>query len=262
MTGPVRRAAEIFLGPLRVQRRLPQSAGAGRLLASARVGGLKYLFRRADLLDPELLRMAKFLVSTGDVVWDIGTNVGLFSVAAAARAGSSGRVISVEADIDAVALLNRTSQLRSAEHAEMTVLPVAVSSTNGFVRFAIALRARACNAIQGYGSTQMGGVSEVRVLPCITLDALLEHFPAPQVLKIDVEGAEHDVLRGAKRLLTEIRPVIYCEVAGNTSNEVTAIFREHRYRLWDGASFDGRFVDEVSQATHNTVAFPEEKVGV
>ena len=261
MTRSIRRIAEIFLGPLQVQRRLPLSAGSGRLLASARVGGLKYLFRRADLLDPELLRMAKFLVNKGDVVWDIGTNVGLFSVAAAASAGSSGRVISVEADIDAVALLNRTSQLRSAEHAEMTVLPVAVGATNGFVKFAIALRARASNAIQGYGSTQMGGVSEVRVLPCITLDTLLQHFPRPQVLKIDVEGAECEVLRGAKRLLTEVRPVIYCEVAGNSSNEVTAIFRAHQYKLWDGASFDGQFVDELSQATNNTVAFPEEKTG-
>jgi FkbM family methyltransferase len=222
---------------------------------------LKYLFKSSDLLDPELLRVAMRLVNKGDVVWDIGTNVGLFSVAAAAAAGPTGRVISVEADIDAVALLNRTCQLRSVGHAEMTVLPVAVGSANGFVKFAIALRARASNAIQGYGSTQMGGVSEIRTLPCITLDTLVDHFPAPHVLKIDVEGAELEVLRGATRLLSEVRPVIYCEVASKAREDVSALFREYRYRLWDGASFDGRFVGELSQAVNNTIAFPEEKVG-
>lgn len=261
MTASIRRAAEVILGSLRVTRRLPATSGAGLLVATARVGGLKYLFKRADHLDPELLRIARMLVSKADVVWDIGTNVGLFSVAAAARAGAGGRVVAVEADIDAVTLLNATSRLRLTDHAEMTVLPVAVGFANGFVKFAIAKRARAANAIQGFGSTQMGGVSEIRVLPCITLDSLLDHFPGPQVLKIDVEGAESQVLNGATRLLSEVRPLIYCEVAANARGAVTSIFRTHRYRLWDGANFDGRFTKESLLAADNTVAIPEEKSG-
>lgn len=262
MTVSIRRAAEVLLGSLRVRRRLPATAGSGLLVASAQVGGLKYLFKRSDQLDPELLRIARLLVNKGNVVWDIGTNVGLFSVAAAARAGASGRLVSVEADIDAVTLLNATSRLRLPAHAEMTVLPVAVGSANGFVKFAIAKRARAANAIQGYGSTQMGGVSEIRVLPCITLDTLLDNFPAPQVLKIDVEGAEKDVLNGATRLLSEVRPLIYCEVAADAQVAVTSLLREHRYRLWDGSTFDGRFVDELALASNNTVAIPEEKIEI
>jgi FkbM family methyltransferase len=262
MTVSIRRAAEVLLGSLRVRRQLPKTSGGGFVVATARVGGLKYLFKRADQLDPELLRMAGLLVDKGDVVWDIGTNVGLFSVAAAARAGSKGRVVSVEADIDAVTLLNAATRLRLSEHAEMTVLPVAVGANNGFVKFSIAKRARAANAIQGYGSTQMGGVLEVRVLPCITLDTLLDHFPGPQVLKIDVEGAEQEVLGGAARLLAEVRPLIYCEVASNTQGAVTSILRKHRYRLWDGATFDGRFIDELTVASNNTVAIPEEKTGI
>ena len=260
MTISIRRIAEVLLGPITVQRRLPIAAGGGRVVASARVGGLKYLFRQSDHLDPELLRIASLLVGDGAVTWDVGTNVGLFSVAAAAHSGSKGQVISVEADLDAVALLNRTAQLRAVGHGELTVLPVAVGSTNGFVRFSIAKRARASNAIQGYGSTQMGGISEIRVLPCITLDTLMEHFPAPNVLKIDVEGAEGDVLRGASKVLAEARPLIYCEVAEKSCEAVTALFRQFRYRMWDGASFDGRFVNELIRAANNTVAFPEEKV--
>jgi FkbM family methyltransferase len=199
-------------------------------------------------------------VTKGDVVWDIGTNVGLFSIAAAAKAGSGGVVISVEADTDAVILLNATCRLRLSHHAEMTILPVAVGSTNGFVKFSIAKRARAANAIQGFGSTQMGGVREVRVLPCITLDKLLEHFPSPHVVKIDVEGAEQEVLIGATRLLSEFRPLIYLEVAINMREAVTSILRQHRYRIWDGVTIDGEFVNELKLASENTVAIPYEKI--
>jgi FkbM family methyltransferase len=249
-----------MLGPLTVKRRLPRAAGAGQLIASARVGGLKYLFKAAGDFDPELLRIAGLLIRKDDVVWDIGANVGLFSVAAAAHAGANGRVISVEADLDAVTLLNRTVQLRSAGHAAITVLPIAVGTAIGFVHFMIAARARAANAIKGYGSTQMGGVREERVLPSMNLDRLLEHFPAPQVLKIDVEGAENEVLLGAQSLLLHVRPLIYCEVASSNADDITALLRFHRYRIWDGATYDGRGAGEVTHSTHNTVAIPEEKV--
>jgi FkbM family methyltransferase len=260
MTGIVRRTAERVLGPVTVQRRLPLSAGGGRLIASARVGGLKYLMKGSEHLDPQLLRIASLLVQTNDVVWDVGANVGLFSVAAAARAGENGRVFAVEADMDAVTLLNRTVQLHSYGHAEITVLPLAVGSALGFVQFQIAARARASNAILGYGSTQMGGVREIRMLPSMPLDYLLAHFPGPHVVKIDVEGAELQVLLGAGGILTNQRPRIYCEVATNKAKEVTALFRAHGYRLWDGAVFDAIGSGEVSCAASNTVALPEEKV--
>ena len=94
----------------------------------------------------------------------------------------------------------------------MTALPVAISDSVGFVSFSIAKRARAANSIQGYGSTQTGGVSETRTLPCVTLDSLLKHFPTPDVLKIDVEGAELGVLQGGSQLIDNVRPVIYCEL--------------------------------------------------
>ena len=45
----------------------------------------------------------------------------------------------------------------------------------------------------------------------VTLDWMLDYFPAPQVLKIDVEGLEYAVLPGAWRVL-QSRPPIFCEV--------------------------------------------------
>lgn len=258
--GSIRRLAELWLGPTVVRRRLPPEAGGGCLFASGKVGGLKYLLKPATRWDPELLGIARLLVRRGQIIWDVGANVGLFSSAAAFHAGPQGGVIAMEADLDAAVLLNRTARCQPPTHAAITVLPLAISDSIGFVRFSIANRARAANSIEGYGSTQTGGVAETRVLPSFALDNVLDHFPPPDVLKIDVEGAELRVLAGAERLLSQARPVLYCEVSSATRSEVTVLLEKFSYKLWDGSRFDGSLSGASDVATENAVAIPQEKV--
>ena len=263
MTFRIRTVAEVLLGPLTIQRHLPASAGGGVIYASGRVGGLKYLLKPATAWDPELLRIAEALVRSGDSVWDVGANVGLFSRAAGHFAGPDGAVLSVEADVDAVRLLNHTCQLPAPGHAGMTVLPIAISEVTGFIRFAIAKRARAANAIEGFGSTQTGGVKETRVLPCFPLDTLLDHFRRPDVLKIDVEGAECMVLRGAATILRDIRPLIYCEVQDQSRVEVVELLEGQGYVLRDGVDYrEGGDGTTVGVATTNLVGIPQERLMV
>jgi FkbM family methyltransferase len=245
-----------------IRRRLPATSGGGSLVVSAAVGGLRYVFRSSSRWDPELLRVANALVRRGDVVWDVGANLGLFSKAAAHAAGAEGVVLSIEADIDAVRLLNRTVRSPSRGHAPITVLPVAASKSSGLLRFCIAKRARSTNAIEGFGSTQTGGFKETRLVPAVTLDSLLAHFAAPNVLKIDVEGAELDVLDGARLLLKEARPAIYCEVCGRTVDEVNSTLIGMAYETFDGSGFDDpRTSTRVSATTFNLVALPNEALG-
>ncbi len=252
-TGLLRRFAERVLGSITFSRRLPVVSGGGRLIVNARVGGLKYLFKQSKAFDPELLRIAEVLVRPGDCVWDVGANVGLFSMAACYHSGGSGTTLSIEADKDAVSLLFKTAREAGGR---LTVLPVAVSDQDGFVRFAIARRARAANAIEGYGSTQTGGVLEVRTLPAWRLDSLAKHFEKPNVLKIDVEGAELDVLRGAGNLLIESKPRIYCEVTDTTRMDVVTLLQTAGYAVCDGESFGTGNQRAVSTGTTNLVAMP------
>lgn len=249
-TGLLRGIAERLLGRITLVRSLPTEVG-GRIVVNTRVGGLKYLFKAPRQWDPELLRIAGALVRPADRVWDVGANVGLFAMAARHQAGPEGTVLAMEADHDAVSLLFATAR-RSGDG--FTVLPIAVSHQDGFVRFAIAKRARAANAIEGFGSTQTGGVLETRTLPSRSLDSLLDHFPAPTVLKIDVEGAELGVLRGASRVLSEFRPRIYCEVTGQTRTDATQLLHGFGYETFDGESFGTPQPREVGPETTNLVA--------
>ncbi len=91
----------------------------------------------------------------------------------------------------------------------------------------------------------------------LTLDSLLEVFPVPDVIKIDVEGAEDLVIVGANRILREFRPVIFIEVGDAKSDVITRIFLENKYVLCDG-EVDG--LPRVERCCYNTLAVPEEKI--
>ena len=85
-----------------------------------------------------------------------------------------------------------------------------------------------------YGRDQLGGVEEQQIVPAFNLDWLLTKLPTPQIIKIDVEGAQVEVLRGQQHMLNEVRPVIICEVGSAASSDITDIFNSVRYRLYDG----------------------------
>jgi FkbM family methyltransferase len=239
---------------LLIKRRLPSSFGRVPFYVSTE-GGLGYLRFGLGNIDPELLRVTAELVSPGDVVWDIGANIGFFTFAAAARAGPKGNALAVEPDTWLVDLLRKSAQLDGSRRSPVEVLPVAVSESVGTCRFHIARRARAANHLESCGSSQTGGVRETQWVVTVTLDWILERFPAPNVLKIDVEGAEHRVLRGASKLLSKFHPRIFCEVYSEHAAEVSEILHSFGYTLFD-ASADPSRREPLAKAAYSTIAYP------
>ena len=63
---------------------------------------------------------------------------------------------------------------------------------------------------------------------------MLGFEPRPSLIKIDVEGAEIEVLRGSSRLFEACRPIVLCEVIPDTSPEVTEFFSSRGYQIFDG----------------------------
>jgi hypothetical protein len=119
-------------------------------------------------------------------------------------------------------------------------------------RFHIARRNRATSHLAGFGSAMAGGVRSTRLVPTVTLDWLAARFPAPDVLKIDVEGAELAVLVGGSRVLADSRAVI-CEVSGQNAAAVSTVLADHGYTLYDGDQVVGERVP-VRSAPFNTLA--------
>lgn len=185
-------------------------------------------------IDPTLLNLVTEFVTTNSVVWDVGANVGLFSFTAAFKAGRNGLVVSMEPDPVLTQLLRRSSRIQPDASAPVRVIPVAVAESVDLRNFCVAARSRSASFLLGYGSTQTGGTAEQHTVLSVTLDWLAERLSLPDVLKIDVEGAELEVLHGATSLLERKRPVILCEVYPDAARSVAALLSSMDYRIFDG----------------------------
>jgi FkbM family methyltransferase len=182
---------------------------------------LKYL---KGEFDADLIQLCDELVTPESVVWDIGANCGVFSFAAA----NAKAIVAVEADPFLAFLLQQSVELNGLP---VSIVPAAAYSAQGLTEFAIAKRGRASNYIVKAGGHSQAGGERGRVMsPTVTLDLLLGQFGPPTLIKIDVEGAEADVLRGASRLLKH-KPVIYLEVSDHTMAECRTILEDAGYRL-------------------------------
>ncbi len=235
-------------------RRLPPQFGRRKIYVSASAG-LKYVFKPMATIDPDLLAFASDYVRPGHVVWDLGANIGLFTFAAAQMAGPGGRVISIEADTWLIGLLRKSISLSPESSAPITLVPVAISDRAGLATFHLAQRSRATNHLAGFGSTQTGGVKESHTVVTVTLDWLAQQVPPPNVLKIDVEGAESLVLAGAQEMIAKHRPVILCEINGDASPWCSDFFKKNGYRMFDAGKPKAERV-ELDAAPYATLALP------
>lgn len=237
------------------RRRLPAAFGS-RFIYVSPDAALRHLLPGAAGYDRSLLELAKQYVRPDSVVWDIGANVGVFTLASAARGAL--QVVAVEPDPFLAGLLRRTCRIAGNRALDIDVVPVAVSDRDGLTRLDVAERGRAANTIrEAFVGTQRGGVREDIIVPTMKLDTMLAHFSKPTLVKIDVEGAEALVLSGASRVLEEARPVIFIEVSAVNEAEVRRILLDRSYVLFDGGNLD-IVTPQVERCVWSTLAKPVE----
>lgn len=220
---------------------------------------LKYLKPGLGSFDTDLIDIAEKYLDPYSNVWDIGANVGVFTFAAASIA-CEGTVVSVEADIWLANLLRKTASFEKYSTNRICVIPVAISNTNSVASFLVAARGRASNSLEasvGFRS-QMGGIREKQFVPSLTMDTLLESFPIPDFIKIDIEGAEYMAIQGATKIVEKVRPIFYIEVGSEVSHKISEVFRQAKYCIFN---FKGEPLSEAESA-FNVFFVPEEKVEV
>lgn len=205
----------------------------------------------------DLFEWVRRFVIPGENVWDLGANQGIFTFAAAGKVGSNATVVGFEPDHFLLGLLDRTSSNSSSSSAEVIVLPMAVGAEVSLATFEIAATDRTLNHLaSSNGNPHTGGARQRRMVPLATLDWLAERLPPPGLIKVDVEGAEVDVLRGGTRLLETHRPRIIIEVAPENCAAVKDILAKHSYVLADVRQPDVM----IESPAWNTYAVPSERL--
>lgn len=254
----VRRVAEYLSRPVVLRRRLPARFHSLPLYLSPGASLVYWKGLHVSNFN-DLYDFADHYVRPGNTVWDVGGNMGVLSFACAAKAQTHGRVICLEPDLWSVRLLKKSAAVNRGRAAPVDVLPVAVGERLSLEWLHIPERTRAASHLAstggGAGTEITGNVRERHLVPLVTLDWLAEHLPPPNVLKIDVDGAELGVLRGGAAMLAKHRPVILTEVYERNADAVTRLLHELGYTLYE---YDHGEAGKkpINRTAYNTLALP------
>ena len=167
--------------------------------------------RNVSRFDSEQGELEDFIgeINPGDVIYDVGANTGLYSLFAASKHRES-KLFAFEPYPPNVKMLEQDIPLNQLHNVE--VIEKALSDSNGTVEFD-----QPADSDVGYGSSSITvdrSESTVEV-PTVTGDQLIaeDQIPEPNIIKIDVEGAEPLVIAGLERALSAPScRVVYCEV--------------------------------------------------
>jgi FkbM family methyltransferase len=172
--------------------------------------------------EPEFARLLKVALRPGDTFVDCGANVGQFSIIAARRVTQSGRVISIEPEPRNCAQLKTNLKINGLTNA--LVFELALSDQRGEMDFFI----RGPEA----GFTNRGvhsfyehddWLNPLKITTRVALlDDLLQDEASVDVIKMDIEGAELNALKGAVRTLSRFDPLIFLE-----ANEICTRYFGH-----------------------------------
>lgn len=174
--------------------------------------------------ETEVQRAMQMHLRAGMTFYDLGANIGFFSLLGARLTGPAGRVVAFEAD-PAVAERLRDNVARNS-FSWVIVAERAVWSDTRTVPFARVDPAQSPDRGLGHVTVQPGAATIL--VEAVSLDDYSTTGPEPDFIKCDVEGAELQMLRGARRLFTGKRPIFLCEIHSNENRgalqrELTAL---------------------------------------
>lgn len=176
-------------------------------------------------LEPPVQEALRRLLAPGDVFYDVGANVGFFTILGARLVGPQGRVVAFEPVPACARAVGHNIALNEFAHAE--IREEAVGAASGRAQLLVVGEASWSHLASTGRHADVRDEIDVTV---VSIDALVEAgtIPPPDVLKIDTEGAELQAITGMRATIEHHRPAIVCELH-DTNREFLALMDELDY---------------------------------
>jgi FkbM family methyltransferase len=170
-------------------------------------------------------RLFSQLLSPGQVVIEVGANIGAHTVHLAKLVGPRGMVLAFEPQRLLYHLLHANVALNNLRQAR------AYHAAAGRRAGSLKVPRLDYGAENNFGGVTLRNVAHGEPVAVVPLDAL--RLPSVRLLKIDAEGMEMDVLRGARRIIARHRPVLYVENdRRENSRRLLGLIDELGYAMW------------------------------
>jgi FkbM family methyltransferase len=177
-------------------------------------------------------------LSAGATFIDVGADIGYYSLKAAPIVEAQGHVIAIEPNPQSIERLR--VNLAASKPKVVTVAPVACSDTEAMLNLYAAPDVNTGEtSLSSANASQIGAVTHTYKVRARPLDDIVRESGVARVdaIKIDVEGAEYLVLKGAQQTLDRFHPMVLVEIVesqlremGASSAQVRDLLRAHGYR--------------------------------
>jgi FkbM family methyltransferase len=182
--------------------------------------------------EPELQAAISGLVKPGNIVYDIGANIGFITLLFAERIGTHGHVYAFEALPANVTRLIHNIKLNAFEE-WITIIQAAVQDRSGKAEFLVGPSSGMGKVNGSAGRSSVDYVESIKV-EGISIDDFIQdpkHL-LPDIVKIDIEGGEILALPGMVKLLHNHQPTLLVELHGKEAAKVTwDLLRQQSYRI-------------------------------
>jgi FkbM family methyltransferase len=190
------------------------------------------------------------LLSSGDTFLDLGASAGFFTIIGARRVGPGGQTIAVDPDPFNCAHVRAQAELNGLTNC--VVIEAAAADRAGSARFALNAPGESTGHLADDAEPVTAGVD----VTTTTVDDICQALGRVALVKVDVEGAEVRVLRGATRTLATLRPAWLLEVhSPELGREVRRIMTDAGYRF---TTLSGEPLAESGALPHHSVALHSE----
>ena len=176
-------------------------------------------------LEPPVQEALRRLIAPGAVFYDIGANVGFFTILGARLVGPTGRTIAFEPVPACARAVARNIELNDFAHAE--IREAAVGAAGGRAQLLVVGEASWSHLASTGRHADVRDEIDVAVVAIDELVAAGE-IPPPDVVKIDTEGAELQAIAGMRATIERHRPAIVCELH-DTNEAFCALMDELGY---------------------------------
>jgi FkbM family methyltransferase len=207
--------------------------------------------QKTGTYEPEVQDALLRELSPGDTFFDVGANGGFFSLLGAQVVGAEGRVIGFEPHPETARQCRAQLRLNGLDRA--TCVEAAICDKSGSISFSDGSNSFNRHLVNG---EQAGPVIHVKAT---TLDEAVEVYGVPNVIKMDIEGAELLALQGATRLLREHRPTLILEIhSPELVKKILPMLRDFDYELIELTENEGDQVRKfVARSGRDPLAMEE-----
>lgn len=163
--------------------------------------------------EPYMAKSFEISLKKGDIFFDVGSNKGWFALLASKIVGSNGKVFAFEPAPEVFnSLKNNTEGIRNIK-----IIQCGIGSLDGKLAFASQGNSSSGSFVAEVTRINEHYLKDIPILkvevPIRTMDGIIQELGLiPNLLKIDVEGFELEVLKGAKNLLHNHKPKIIMEI--------------------------------------------------